>query len=166
MVASDVFQILQRAGIALSSDGETLTAQPKERITAELYNLIADTKLDILALLSSRSDYWLIGGVIVVGGAPALSLSEVQARYPNQRVEPMDTMPRDSAFSHGDSPKVARLQTRLEALKGVFYDNDEILRALQLMAIDEGLHEVALCVLDAERQIAGVLTPISQQGPG
>jgi hypothetical protein len=87
-------------------DGDPLRAKPASLMNQPLREVIQANKAALVAALSIRSPYWLVG------------------------------------------------------------EAHEILRALKLMATNEGLREVALCVIDAERQLAGVLMPTSQQGAG
>jgi hypothetical protein len=111
----------------------------------------------VRATVGKVSAYWLIDGALLTTHAPPSTFEEVQAMYPKRSIEPLSDMPRDEVFSYGDNPKVAILQNRLEALRGVFYDADEILKALQLMSTDEGLREVALCIVNAETWLADSL---------
>jgi hypothetical protein len=111
----------------------------------------------VQATVGKVSAYWLIDGVILTTHAPPSTFEDVQAMYPMRSVEPLPRMPCNEVFSHGDNPKVAILQNRLEALRDVFYDADEILKALQLMSTDEGLREVALCIFNAEKYLVGSL---------
>jgi hypothetical protein len=107
----------------------------------------------VRATVGKVSAYWPIDGVILTTHAPPSTFEEVQAMYPVRSIEPLPEMPRNEVFSQGDNPKVAILRNRLEALRGVFYDTDEILKALQLMSTEEGLRELALCIVSAERLV-------------
>jgi hypothetical protein len=74
--------------------------------------------------------YWLIDDVMLTTHAPPATFEDVRRLYPQRSIKPLDDMPRDEVFSHGDNPKVARLQVRLEALRGVFYEADEYFERL------------------------------------
>jgi hypothetical protein len=114
----------------------------------------------VRATMGKVSAYWLIDGGLLTTHAPPSTFEEVQAMYPMRSIEPLPRMPCNEVFSHGDNPKVAILRIRLEALRGVFYDADGILKALQLMSTDEGLREVALCIVNAEKYLASRLALI------
>jgi hypothetical protein len=107
----------------------------------------------VRATMGKVSAYWLIDAGLLTTHAPPSTFEEVQAMYPMRAIESPSGMPRNDVFNLGDDPKVAILRNRLEALRGVFYDADEIQKARQVMSTDEGLREVALCVLNAERII-------------
>jgi hypothetical protein len=156
MGARQLLEHFADVGLTVFMEGDLLKVRPASLVNQPIREIIQQNKASLLAALSQTAPYWLVGEAMVIAPVPLASYAEVRESYPSQEIEPLDEMPRDRTPSHPQIEEVESLTARLWGLRGTFYADDEIRRALNVLGTQEGFYEVLFCVGNAEKQAGGI----------